>query len=61
MHTLLKIRFGAFMESCTNLYLLASVACQLAECLDQKQLEILAADLVVLSDMLANLALKKVE
>lgn len=49
------------MESCTDLYLLASVACQLAECLDQNQLEILAADLVVLSDMLANLALKKVE
>lgn len=43
------------MNNCTNLYLLSTIACQLSECLDQDDLAILAADLVVLSDMLANI------
>lgn len=43
------------MNNCTNLYLLSTIACQLSQCLDQDDLAILAADLVVLSDMLANI------
>lgn len=43
------------MNHCTNLYLLSTIACQLSECMDKDDLAILAADLVVLSDMLANI------
>lgn len=43
------------MDNCSNLFFLSAIACQLSECLDEEQLEILAADLVVLSDMLANI------
>ena len=44
------------MQICSNLYLLSTIACQLADCLSDDDLAILAADLVVLSDMLANIA-----
>ena len=44
------------MQNCSNLYLLSTIACQLADCLSDDDLAILAADLVVLSDMLANIA-----
>lgn len=43
------------MNSCSNLYFLSTVACQLSECLSEEQLSVLAADLVVLSDMIANI------
>ena len=43
------------MNSCSNLFYLSSVACGLSECLSEKELTSLAADLVVLSDMLANI------
>lgn len=43
------------MNHCTNLYLLSTIACQLSEYLDKDDLAVLAADLVVLSDMLANI------
>lgn len=46
------------MQNCSNLYLLSSLACQIAGCLSDDELTILAADLVVLSDMLANIAAK---
>lgn len=46
------------MNNCCNLYLLSTVACQLSECLTEKQLEELAADLEVLSDMLANILIR---
>ena len=42
-------------NSCQNLYLLSTIACKLAECLSEEELAILSADLVVLSDMLANI------
>lgn len=44
-----------FMNSCSNLFYLSSVACKLSECLSEKELASLSADLVVLSDMLANI------
>lgn len=43
------------MKNCINLYLLSSIACQLAECMSQEELGVLSANLVVLSDMLANI------
>lgn len=43
------------MKNCTNLYLLSSIACQLAKCMSQEELGVLSANLVVLSDMLANI------
>lgn len=43
------------MQDCTNLYLLSTVACKLAECLSEEDLNKLSSDLVVLSDMLVNL------
>ena len=46
------------MNNCSNLYLLSTVACQISECLTEKQLEALAADLEVLSDMLANILIR---
>lgn len=47
------------MQNCTNLYFLSTVACKLAECLPEKELNQLSSDLVVLSDMLANLIAHK--
>ena len=43
------------MESCSNLLYLSTIACQLSKCLSEKELAVLSADLVVLSDMLANI------
>ena len=43
------------MNSCSNLFYLSSIACKLSECLPEKELTSLSADLVVLSDMLANI------
>ena len=43
------------MDSCSNLFYLSTIACQLSECLSEKEIAKLAADLVVLSDMLANI------
>ena len=43
------------MKNCSNLILLSTIACQLAECLTETELAKLSADLVVLGDMLANI------
>ncbi len=43
------------MSNCTNLFILSAIENQLAECLDKDDLAVLSADLVVLSDMLANI------
>ena len=42
------------MNSCTNLYFLSTLACQMASCLSDEELAVLSADLVVLGDLLAN-------
>ena len=44
------------MKNFSNLYSLSTLACQLADCMSDDEIAILAADLVVLSDMLANIA-----
>ena len=42
-------------NNCTNLYILSTIACQLAECLDENELEMLAADLSALGDMIESI------
>lgn len=42
-------------NNCKNLYLLSSIAYQLVECFDEKELSILSADLLTLADMFASL------
>lgn len=42
-------------NNCTNLYLLSTIACQLAECLDETELEILSTDLTTLGYMIESL------
>lgn len=49
------------MKNCTNLYLLSSIACQLAECLDEKELEALSKDLTVMGYMIESLLAHKSE
>ena len=48
------------MKNCCNLYLLSTIACQLAECMTPEELASLSTDLVVLGDMLASLLAKDV-
>lgn len=43
------------MNNCSNLFYLSAIACKLSECLSEEELAALYADLVVLSDMLANI------
>lgn len=47
------------MNSCTNLYLLSTIACQLSQCLTENELSLLSSDLVVLSDMLASISIRQ--
>lgn len=42
---------GFFMNYCKNLYFLSSIACMLAECLDEDELELLSTDLLTLGEM----------
>ena len=42
-------------NNCQNLYILSSIACQLAECVDEKELEILSADLTALGYLIESL------
>lgn len=43
------------MENCSNLFYLSTIACKLSECLSDKELAALSADLMTLSDMLASI------
>lgn len=47
------------MNNCSNLYLLSTIACQLAGCLSEDELAILSADLMTLGDMLASIAARR--
>lgn len=58
----LTIAFSIFLPvfplhfyNCQNLYFLSSLTCQLSNCLDEKELGSLAAELTVLGDMIVNL------
>lgn len=43
------------MNNCTNLYVLSTIACQLAKFLDENELNILSADLQTLGEMLESI------
>lgn len=43
------------MNNCKNLYILSTIACQLAECLSKEELEQLATNLTTLGYMLENI------
>lgn len=47
------------MQNCSNLIYLSAIACELANCLSEDELSILSSDLVVLSDMLANIVTRQ--
>ena len=47
------------MNQCSNLFYLSAIACKLDECLSDDELERLSSDLVVLSDMLANIVARR--
>lgn len=42
-------------NNCQNLYFLSILACQLAECMDKEELEILSADLNALGYLIESL------
>lgn len=46
-------------SNCQSLYILSTIACQLAECLNEEELEILSADLNTLGEMLESLLARK--
>ena len=45
------------MNSCSNLYLLSSLACQLSASLSNEDIAMLAADKVDISEILSNILL----
>lgn len=47
------------MNNCTDLYFLSTIACQLAQCLSEDELELLAANLKVLGEMLELISKKQ--
>ena len=52
---ILKAKRGLVMKNCFNLYFLSTIACQLSECLDEDELEILATELTTLGYMLESI------
>ena len=46
------------MTNCSNLYILSTIACELAHCLNQDELELLATDLVALGDMIQTIIVR---
>ena len=47
------------MNHCSNLYFLSTIACQLSECLTEKEIEILAASLKALGEMLEVISVQQ--
>lgn len=41
------------MKNCNNLYLLSTLACQITDCLSEKEAGVLAADLATISCMIS--------
>lgn len=46
------------MDHCANLYYLSTIACKLAECMDETELNILSADLRTLGEMLESISVR---
>ncbi|WP_312106344.1 DUF6774 domain-containing protein [Lachnoclostridium sp.] len=47
------------MNGCTDILLISTIACRIAECLDDNELALLAADLLLLSDSLNAIAVRR--
>lgn len=47
------------MANCSDLFVLSSLACNIADCLDDDQLALTAARLTTLSDMLTTIAAQR--
>lgn len=47
------------MSHCPDLYILSTLACQLSECLTEEELELLAANLKALGEMLDVVAARQ--
>lgn len=47
------------MKNCSDLYFLSTIACQLADCLSEEELNLLASSLNTLGDMLAVISAKQ--
>ena len=47
------------MNNCSSLYVLSTIACQLSECLTKDELELLAANLRVLSEMIEVISVRQ--
>lgn len=47
------------MNNCTNLYFLSTIACQLSECLTEEEIELLAAKLRALGEMLEVISIQQ--
>ncbi|MFT4107776.1 MAG: hypothetical protein QM657_18650 [Lacrimispora sp.] len=47
------------MNDCCDILLIATVACQIASCLNDDELGLLAADMVLLSDALGAIAVRR--
>lgn len=42
-------------NNCTDVYLLSTIACHPTECIEEKELEALSADLLTIADMFTSL------
>lgn len=47
------------MNTCSNLYFLSAIACNLSECLSEEELVVLSADLVALGEMLETVLARR--
>lgn len=47
------------MKNCSSLYFLSTIACQLSECLTEKEIELLAANLKALGEMLEVISVQQ--
>lgn len=47
------------MKNCTDLYFLSTIACKLSECLSEEELELLAANLKALGEMLELMSIRQ--
>lgn len=47
------------MNNCTDLYFLSTIACQISKCLSTDELELLAADLKALGEMLEVISVRQ--
>lgn len=47
------------MKNCANLYFLSTIACELSKCLTEEEIELLAANLRALGEMLEVISVQQ--